>query len=121
MEIVECSKIVDFGGSIRRYYNIQDIRILDVSHHSQEEQWHRHNEITEVLFILEGLVRVQVKDESGEIKKDVLVNPDEVVVFKPKEWHLVLPRTPKTRIIVIKYLYSGMNLLPTFIKDWEGE
>lgn len=118
MEIIRVSRIADFGGANRKYYDIGDIRILDVHHTGElDELWHFHNEITETLFILEGQIKVKTKKDD-EIK-EVIIKPNEIVKFPPREVHQVTPMTPTTRILVVKYISKNEMLIPVIAKDWQ--
>lgn len=119
MEIIRVSRIADFGGANRKYYDMGDIRILDVHHHpgQLDESWHFHNEITETLFIIEGKIQVKLK-EKGKIT-EVIVNPNEIIKFSPKEVHQVTPLTTITRILVVKYISKNEMLIPVIAHDWQ--
>lgn len=114
LDIIKVDRIADFCGSTRYYYNLWDTRIIDVRHHDNIETWHKHNQVTEILFILEGKVRVNTEIESKDLKEN------QVVVFPPNEKHYVEPLTPKTRILVFKYIKSKNNNIGLISNDWEG-
>lgn len=120
MQIINCSRISDFNGSTRKYYNVHDIRILDVLAYEKEERWHKHTSVTEVLFILTGKIRVSIRDESEEIKitesKDI--KADEIVVFTPNEYHRIEPLTKTARILAIKYIRKEDDLMDLISSDW---
>ena len=114
MEIIGINRTADFNGSIRQYYNIHDVRILDVTSYAREERFHKHLKITEILFVLEGKIKVLTKTETKELL------PNQVVVFKPHEYHKTEPITENSRVLAIKYIQKDDNLIPLISSDWEG-
>lgn len=115
IEIINCSRIADFNGSTRKYYNIHDIRVLDVTAHDEEKRFHKHNKVTEVLFTLDGDIRVYIKDKDVE-----LVSPNHVIVFPPGEYHRIEPVGKNIRVLCIKYIRSDNNTIDLLSSDWEG-
>jgi mannose-6-phosphate isomerase-like protein (cupin superfamily) len=121
MEIIHCSKLINFSNTTRKYYNAGDIRISDVSLHNTEEvhRYHKHNLITEILFILEGSIKVKII-ENGKIKESI-VNKNNIAIFKPGELHTVASINETARVMVFKYLSEDKNLIETFINDFQDE
>lgn len=121
MEIIHCNRIVDFSNTTRRYYNLGDVRISDVNLHNTDEvhRYHRHREITEILFVIEGSIKVKIK-ENGKIEESI-VNKNSIAVFNPNEMHTVASVKDTARVIVFKYLSKDENLLETFINDFQDE
>lgn len=121
MKIINCSKISNFNKSTRKYFNINDIRILDVlvykNDKNDKEMYHKHNKITEILFILDGELEVKIKYNDKKIK----VYSGQIIVFYPGESHIVTSLTETTRVLVFKYIKTDNNLLETFINDWESD
>lgn len=115
LEIINCNRIADFNGATRKYYDIHDMRVLDVTVHHGEEKFHKHNKVTEILFTLNGEIRVFTKDE--DIK---LVSSNQVIVFPPGEYHRIEPVGEKVRILAIKYIRTENNQIELLSSDWEG-
>ena len=114
LEIINCSRIADFNGATRKYYNIYDIRILDVTSYAKEEKFHKHLKVTEVLFVLDGKILAINETES----KEILVN--QIVVFSPQELHRIEPISKFARILAIKYIRGNDSLISLLSSDWEG-
>lgn len=121
MEVINCSRMSNFNNSTRMYYDAHDVRISDVwlpydeMYHT--DMYHTHNEITEILFILEGRISVKIMDNCIPIEH--IINVNKVIIFKPGERHCVKPFGDNARVIVFKYLKTDKELLDIFISDWE--
>lgn len=115
MDIIKCKRTSDFNGAIRNYYDVHDLRLLDVSCYKKEEQFHKHTKVTEVLFVVEGAIKAITKTEAHEIYQH------QVIVFHPDEFHKIEPISLAARIIAIKYIQGDKNLIELFTGDWMGE
>ena len=122
MKILSPANISDFNSAMRIYYNLDDIRISDVNVHNSHtaDLYHKHETITEILFVISGSVEVKIKrdDKIDKFK----VSRNKVIVFNPKESHAVKSIGKNARVIVFKYLkMQDKNLLNLFINDWESD
>lgn len=121
MKIIKCDHLSNVGNTTRKYYNLEDVRISDVSLFNTEDvhRYHYHTKITEILFILEGSIKVKIK-ENGKIKESI-VNTNNIAIFEPGEMHTVASVKDIARVIVFKYLSEHKDLLETFISDFQDE
>lgn len=119
MEIVNCTRIFDFSNTTRKYYNLYDVRISDVNLYNTNDvhRYHIHHKTTEILFVLDGSIRVKIK-ENRKIT-EFAVNKNKIVIFKPGESHTVSSIDNNARVMVFKYLSKNENLLEMFINDFE--
>lgn len=121
MKIIKCDHLSNVTNTTRKYYNLDDVRISDVSLYNTEDvhRYHTHHKITEILFVIEGSIKVKIK-ENGKIKESI-VNKNNIAVFEPNEMHTVASVKDAARVIVFKYLSKDGNLLETFINDFQDE
>ncbi len=120
MKIINPSNISNFNSATRIYYNLEDVRILDVNmrNNNDSDLYHLHKTITEILFVIDGLLEIKIKNEN---KIDTFtVNKNKIIVFDPGESHSVKSVKRNTRIIVFKYVKQNKNLLNLFLNDWES-
>ena len=119
MKIIYCSKLMDFSNTRRNYYNVGDIRLSDVSLYNRDDahRYHKHNRVTEVLFVLEGSIIVKIKED--EKIKEQKVNKNNIAVIYAGGKHTVASVEEKARILVIKYIKTNEDLLETFLSDFE--
>lgn len=115
MDIIKCTQIADYDGSTRKYYNAMDVRIIDVNIHDKSNLFHKHNIITEILFILDGDIEVLTND--GKEIQRCIVHAGNVIIFHPNELHCTKSIT-KARIIVFKYIKTNNDLIDLFRSDW---
>lgn len=89
----------------RDYYELSDIAIEVANYCADvclQEQWERHEKITEVIFVERGSIQIATEDD----KK--IASTDEVVVINPGEWHSITPLAD-SKVIVFKYLSKRIN------------
>ena len=118
MQVTKVINMREFDSTLRAYYNLQDVRIIDVHLYNKDvrELYHTHNEVTEILFVLEGTIQVRIKD--GKDIKERTVITGNIVTFEPGELHHVMG--DNARVIVFKYVKTKNDVLETFIHDWKG-
>lgn len=121
MKIIRCDHLSSVTNTIRKYYHLGDVRISDVSLYNTEDvhRYHTHRKITEILFVIEGSIKVKIK-ENGKIK-ELIVNKNNIAIFEPNEMHTVASVKDTARVIVFKYLSENKDLLETFINDFQDE
>jgi len=119
MEIIKYSNMREFDNTLRTYYNLDDIRIINVHLHNKDarESYHTHKKITEILLVIEGNICVKIK-RNGIIKEHIITTGN-IVTFMPGDIHCVIG--DYARVIVFKYLKTNENLLETFINDWSQD
>lgn len=118
MEKINCSRMSEFSNTLRKYYDLGDIRISDVHLYNSNDIhiYHRHTKITEVLFVIDGQIKVKIKD-NDKIKESI-INSNEIVRFNTNELHTV-SAINKARVLVLKYLKHNENILDIIINDFE--
>ncbi len=118
MEVIHCSKLMDFSNTTRKYYNLHDIRISDVYLQNRDDvhRFHKHNSVTEILYVLEGIILVKIKEDKIIEHK---VNKNNIAIILAGEKHTVCSISEKARILVIKYIKKDEDLLEIFLGDFE--
>ena len=116
MKIIKYANMREFDNTLRTYYNLQDVRIVDVHLHNEttQELYHTHETITEILFVIEGNIHIHIK-RNDKIEYRTITTGN-MIVFEPNEVHYVF--SDNARVIVFKYIKTNENLLETFINDW---
>lgn len=118
METIHCSKMMEFENTTRKYYNLRDIRVSDVYLHNRDEvhRYHKHNAVTEILYVLEGTILIKIKEDKITEHK---VNKNNIAIILAGEKHTVASVDEKARVLVIKYIRKNEDLLETFLGDFE--
>jgi len=122
MKISKSSNMAEFGSALRIYYNLDDVRVSDVHLHNSknDDLYHIHTKITEILFIIDGSLEIKIKTDKGI--ETYTANRNKVVIFYPHESHAVKCVGRSARVIVFKYVKNtDKNLLNLFIDDWESD
>lgn len=112
MRLIKPTSTHIFGGSERKYYELNSARLSDVEHFANEESLHKHSKITEVLFVLEGIISIQ-----NDKKEIIEVHPNEIILIQPDEWHITKPLTFSTRVLVFKYVNNNEINMNNMIKS----
>jgi mannose-6-phosphate isomerase-like protein (cupin superfamily) len=122
MEIIKCSKIMEFSNTERKYYNLYDVRISDVKIYNKDDVhlYHVHNKVSEILFVLDGTILIKIKENDKTIFT-YKVNKNQVAVISAGEKHTVCSIEDTARILVFKYIKNNMNLLEIFLNDFVGD
>ena len=115
MEKIKCNSIQDFNGSIRKYFNLIDMRLMLVEHYEDVEKWHKHETTSQIIFVIDGEIEVLSKNNTE------IINKDEFIVIPAGEWHKVSPKTKTTKLLVIKYRESNINIINELKNDYIRE
>lgn len=113
MKKVDAAHLADFGGSVRKYFDFNFLRILTVEHYADMEDMHLHNKTSQILYVINGRIKV-IDDQENEI----IVNKDEFIHIPIQEFHKVSPVLKNTKILVIKYIDIGTNNIHEIKSDW---
>ena len=119
MQITKYVNMREFDNTLRTYYDLQDVRIINVHLHNKnaKELYHTHKKITEILFVIDGTIYVKIKLDN-KIEEHI-IKTNNVITFNPGEMHYVYGDF--ARVIVFKYIKNNENLIETFKNDWLGE
>lgn len=120
MQRIESSFMQDLGGSIRKYFNFEDIRMMLVEHYADMENWHKHETTSQIIFVIEGsIVALTIStDSKSGCKGGIVLHENEFIQIPAGEWHKISPNTPTTKLLVMKYKASGTNIIDQLKKDY---
>jgi mannose-6-phosphate isomerase-like protein (cupin superfamily) len=118
MKITKYANMREFDNTLRTYYNLQDVRIINVLLHNKntKELYHTHDTITELLYVIEGNIYVKIKRDN--VMEEHIITSNNIITFEPGEVHYVVG--DYARVIVFKYIKTNDDLLKTFIDDWRN-
>jgi len=96
----------------RKYFNNTDLRIMVSENYIDCEGWHKHKHIEQIIYVISGAVEV-----SSETGYRVLTHGESINI-PAGERHLITGKELNTKILVVKYLPSGMNIIEYIKNDY---
>jgi redox-sensitive bicupin YhaK (pirin superfamily) len=110
----------------RRYYDCDHVRLVITElPDGFEQKTHRHDDLYDITWVIEGEVEVSERDAGGTMRSRVLGEED-LAVLSPGLFHTVSNRSGRfARTLTIKFArpanVSADQFLASLKSDWHGE